>query len=430
MAAFAPFETAPCLAVGVSGGADSMALVLLADAWARTRGGSIVALSVDHGLRASSAGEAAQVARWLATRGIAHRILAWPGAKPITRLQAAARDARYRLLCDWCRGEGVLHLLVGHHAQDQAETVLNRLVRGSASFGLAGMSALVEVPGLRLLRPLLATTPDSLRDLLRAHRQPWIEDPSNRDRRFARARLRAVWPALQAGAGQPAAALIDALPAMAAARVAMEDAVAALLARVCRLHPAGFVWLDRAMAAEAPAVVVERALAGLVAMIGGGWREPSPRAVRQARDRVLGGAAAAATTIGRCRLMARDKTLLICRERRDLPGPCLLPVGGEILWDGRFRLSCIAWPDGATALEVRPIAAAAQKLAPDLPEDATPLPEAARATLPVMFTRDGMAVIPSLGYNSTPSGRRDGWHVCATWHPRRSFTGAGYFLAS
>src|SRR5580700_10131771 len=144
MAPFEPFEARPRLAVAVSGGADSMALALLAQRWAEARGGELTALTVDHRLREAAAGEAAQVGRWLGQRGITHRILVREDGHPRGGVQAAARDARYRLLESWCREAGVLHLLVGHHREDQAETLLLRLARGSGLDGLAGMAALAE----------------------------------------------------------------------------------------------------------------------------------------------------------------------------------------------------------------------------------------------------------------------------------------------
>ncbi|HZD25370.1 MAG TPA: tRNA lysidine(34) synthetase TilS, partial [Alphaproteobacteria bacterium] len=149
MAPFAPFEATPALAVAVSGGADSLALALLADGWARRRGGVATALTVDHGLRPEAAAEARRVGRWLAARGIPHRILRWRGDKPATAVQAKARAARYALLADWCRRHGVLHLLTAHHRGDQAETVLMRLAHGSGVDGLAGMARQRRLEGLR-----------------------------------------------------------------------------------------------------------------------------------------------------------------------------------------------------------------------------------------------------------------------------------------
>ena len=126
------------------------------------------------------AAEARQTAAWLAARGITSRILAWEGPKPAAGIQAAARAARYALLEAACREAGLLHLLLAHHALDLAETTLIRAERGSGATGLAGMAAVRERPGLRLLRPLLGVMPDRLRATLRELGQPWLEDPSNR----------------------------------------------------------------------------------------------------------------------------------------------------------------------------------------------------------------------------------------------------------
>ena len=190
MAALGPFERRPRLAVAVSGGPDSLALCLLAERWAQARGGATVGLIVDHGLRPESAREAGQVAAWLSARGIAQQVLSWQGAKPASGIQAAARAARYELLCAWCRAAGVLHLLTAHHRDDQAETVALRQARGSGADGLAGIAPVRELAGLRLLRPLLTVPKAALTALLAAAGQPWLEDPSNRAAAFARARLR------------------------------------------------------------------------------------------------------------------------------------------------------------------------------------------------------------------------------------------------
>jgi tRNA(Ile)-lysidine synthase len=190
MARFAPFEARPHLAIAVSGGADSLALALLADAWARPHGGLVTALTVDHRLRPGSADEAAQVALWLRRRSIAQATLVRDGPGFAGDVQAEARAARYRLLEGWCEGAGVLHLLTGHHREDQAETVLLRLARGSGLDGLAGIPAVTERRDCRILRPLLAIPRARLAATLEAQGQAWVEDPSNRDPAYARVRLR------------------------------------------------------------------------------------------------------------------------------------------------------------------------------------------------------------------------------------------------
>jgi tRNA(Ile)-lysidine synthase len=166
MAELGPFERAPQLAAGVSGGADSVALALVSNAWAHARGGSLSALIVDHGLRDGSGAEAAEAAVRLGAHGIAARVLRIDGLARGPALAERAREARLRVLAEACAGEGILHLLLGHHAGDQAETLLMRSLSGSGAAGLAGMASIVETAGLRILRPLLAVPQARLRATL------------------------------------------------------------------------------------------------------------------------------------------------------------------------------------------------------------------------------------------------------------------------
>ena len=149
-----PFEASPHIAAGVSGGADSMALAVLLHAWAGARGGRVTALTVDHGLRPEAAREARRAGRTLRSLGIGHRSLRWEGPSPTANLQAEARRIRYGLLEDWCARHGVLQLALAHHRDDQAETLLLRLGRGSGLDGLAAMSPVSARAHIRLLRPL------------------------------------------------------------------------------------------------------------------------------------------------------------------------------------------------------------------------------------------------------------------------------------
>ena len=187
-----PFEPRPQLAVAVSGGADSVALVLLAADWAARRGGAVLALTVDHGLRAESAAEADTTLHRLAALGVPGRKLTIAHLAHGPALAERAREARYHALLDACAAEGLPHLLLGHHRGDQVETVMMRALGASTARGLAGMPALLETRFVRLLRPLLGIPPGRLRALLTARGIPWIEDPSNRDPAARRSRLRAI----------------------------------------------------------------------------------------------------------------------------------------------------------------------------------------------------------------------------------------------
>jgi tRNA(Ile)-lysidine synthase len=318
--ALGPFERPPALAVAVSGGPDSMALALLTRDWVAGRHGSLLALIVDHGLRPEAAAEAASTARRLAHLGIASRVLRWEGPKPAAGIQAAAREVRYGLLGTACRSAGILHLLLAHHADDQAETVTLRIGRGSGSRGQAGMPAIREVEGLRLLRPLLGVPKARLLGTLHRHGVGWIDDPSNRDPRFARSRLRAAGDLRS--------------PAILGSQRAAEDArLAAFMAARGRPHPLGFVRLDLAGLDELPALAVER----LLLTVAG--RVLPPRRERLGRLVARLAAGDAAATLAGCVLRRRGDVLLAMREPRAAAETVELEPGQTRRWDGRFRVS-------------------------------------------------------------------------------------------
>ena len=189
------------VAVGVSGGADSLALVLQAAEELAVFGRKIVALTVDHGLRPTSRLEAEYVAGLMQKYGIEHHILTWTGKKPTTGIEEAARQARYALIAEWCSQNNVRVLLTAHHAKDQAETFLMRLQRGSGLEGLCGIREYSVRDGLVILRPLLAVNPENLRDYLRQRAIVWVEDESNRDTTFLRGKIRQYLPELTENIG-------------------------------------------------------------------------------------------------------------------------------------------------------------------------------------------------------------------------------------
>ena len=205
--AFAPIADESALLIAVSGGPDSLALLHIAREWAsRHPRVALFAATVDHGLRPESGEEALIAARLCADLGVEHAILRWDGPKPKTRLQERAREARYALLFAEAHRRGARAVLTAHHADDQAETILFRLARGSGVAGLAGMGAVTKLHGVALVRPLLDVPKPTLISYCRKHGLASIDDPSNHDDKFARARLRKLMPLL-AAEGLDAAAL-------------------------------------------------------------------------------------------------------------------------------------------------------------------------------------------------------------------------------
>jgi tRNA(Ile)-lysidine synthase len=203
---FAPWKAAPALVLAVSGGPDSLALMWLAARWRRalSRGPRLIAVTVDHGLRTEAAREARDVKRLARSLDLPHRTLRWTGAKPDTGLPAAARAARYRLLAKAARSSGATHILTAHTRDDQAETLLMRMLRGSGIAGLAAMGRRTERDGVILARPLLDVSKARLIATLKRAKLDFADDPTNRDLNFTRPRLRALMPALAAEGGDPA----------------------------------------------------------------------------------------------------------------------------------------------------------------------------------------------------------------------------------
>jgi tRNA(Ile)-lysidine synthase len=202
-ALFRGLESLPGFVIAVSGGPDSTALLLLAAQWAKRRKKprpKLLAITIDHGLRPQAAAEAAAVKHLARRLGMPHRTLRWRGKKPKSGLQEAARIARYRLLAQAATRAGYGHVMTAHTLNDQAETVLFRLARGSGLTGLAGMAAASPLPvgnsEIFLLRPLLHVPKSRLVATLATAGIAYAEDPSNSDPRFTRARLRALMPTL------------------------------------------------------------------------------------------------------------------------------------------------------------------------------------------------------------------------------------------
>lgn len=414
IARLGPFEPRPHLAIAVSGGADSMALALLAHAWAHAAGGQATALIVDHGLRPESAAEARQVADWLGARGVPVIMLAWTGDKPRTGIQARARTARYGLLATWCVDAGVLHLLLGHHREDQAETVLMRRARASGGDGLAAMAPIVELAGLRLLRPLLDRPKARLMATLSALGQDWIEDPSNRDPAHWRVRLRAFQPVLD-DAGLDASGIAAGAREAARARVVRERATASLLARIAEIFPAGYIRLDGAGLLEAGPELARRALTRCLLTVGGAIYPPRRDRLDRLYDALIADAPARrfkARTLAGCRVQLwpggrrAGASLLICREAAAIAGPLPIRPGETVGWDGRFVLGLSARAP-TRFYRVGALGAAgwaALRRDRDATFPAAP-PFHARASLPALWNEglDEVLAVPHLHRSESPS---------------------------
>ena len=373
MSQLGPWGRERRVAVAVSGGADSLCLAWLTKAW-----GQPTALVVDHSLRPDSTDEATTTARRLAGFGVSSRILTLDGLQHGPGLAARARTTRYAALMREAAQLGLSDLLLGHHAGDQAETVLMRQRARSGPAGLAAMPLVAERGTIRLVRPLLGIPPGRLRATLLQAGIGWVEDPSNTTGTALRTRLRRELDD-PGGGGPRVAGLLREAGQHGQHRAAAGDAAAATLAERACIHPEGFATLS-------PGPIPPDCLAALICMLSGRPYKPDSRAIARLA------AAPAPATLGGVRLLAAGRLgpgLLLVREAAAMGPP--VPAQDGAVWDGRFRLHArAALPDDASFGALGADACRIRRL--------THLPDAVLRTLPALRVGAGLYAVPHLGF--------------------------------
>ena len=338
--AFSCLEPFPSALLAVSGGPDSMALMHLARRWLDIAGrnsATIAVATIDHGLRAESKEEASFVADHARPLGFAHTTIEWTAEKPKSGIQAAARQARYDLLVSTARSCRSACIVTAHTEDDQAETLLMRLRRGSGVDGLAAMAPVSERSGVAIVRPLLGFSKARLTAYLRASSVPFLRDPSNENVAFERVRLRHAAKAL-ASTGITRSALAMSAARLGRSRETLARITDDFLDRHFQVTPLAQGKIDREMFGALPDDIALRALARILALVGG--TQDPPRLTRLEhllanlklrRNRI---------TLGGCMMIAASGTLNFYRE----PGrlrvkPMLFEPGAISVWDGRFLLA-------------------------------------------------------------------------------------------
>jgi tRNA(Ile)-lysidine synthase len=334
------------VALAVSGGSDSVAMMTLVAEWAKSRPAAprLAVLTVDHGLRPESAAEARSVVAWAAALGLEGHCLQWDGSKPQSGIQAAARDARYRLMRQWCASHGFGPIVTAHTLDDQAETVIMRLARGSGVEGLGAMPAESCEPW-HVLRPFLTVPRARLLATLKARRLPFIDDPSNRNRAFERVRTREVLATLAEG-GLSGSHIALAASRLRRANEALEHHVREAERALLAVSPEGSGRLDRNGLMALPMEIRIRLLGRAIARFGG--RPDPPRlASIEALERWVCSGEGASRTLGGCRLVRQKAKLLCGREPGRMSGePVILQPGQVTVWDRRFAIALAASETG------------------------------------------------------------------------------------
>ena len=343
------------VAIGVSGGSDSLALMHVAAHWAGRRV-LVTVVTVDHGLREGSDREAETVARKAARLGLDHVTLRWEGPKPTQGLAERAREARYGLMTGWCAGNGVGQLLVAHTLDDQAETLLMRLARGSGVDGLSAMAPATMRDGITLIRPLLGVARADLRTCLAAIGEDWIDDPTNEDSGYERIRIRQA-SAMLGELGLTTEKLAQSTRRLQRARSALDEMTDTAMGRYVEAYPEGYCRISVEALSE-PEEVVLRVFSRCLSAVGGLAYPPRQSALESLCQRLRSEAASAAT-LGGCQVRVNGPQICVVREAGRMPcEPMPLNAGERRIWDGRFRVSygtdeCGDAPAGP--VDVRPL---------------------------------------------------------------------------
>lgn len=350
-ALFAPAAGHKAIGLAVSGGADSLALMLLAQRWAATLPDPLhlVVYSLDHGLRPEAADEVAMVLGEARRLGLTARGLAWTDEKPETGVQEAARQARYRLIGEAMKEDRATLLLTAHHRTDQAETVLMRLAHGSGIEGLKAMTPLSRVEGIAVFRPLLDVEPASLHALVEAAGLTPAADPSNHDTHYERVRWRKLLPAL-AAEGLDTAALSRFATRMAEADTALAQMADAAFAELVNLDGFGAASLPRAAFHSLSPAIGRRLLGRVLNIVGGRQKPRALGQVERLYDQIAAGALPRSATLLGAVVRLKGEALTVSREPgRALPDDISLPPHQGLVWDHRFLITNVSDEAGLVA---------------------------------------------------------------------------------
>lgn len=388
---FSPLKRFRHLALAVSGGPDSTALMLLAAQWEGPVKFSV--LTVDHGLRRDSRDEAREVVKRGGALGLAAHRLAWKEAKPKSALQARAREARYRLMAQWCARHDADGIVTAHTLDDQAETLLMRLARGSGIDGLAAMAGETVIFGVRVLRPMLEVSRQRLREFLISRGQGFFEDPSNADPAFERIRIRQAGELLFQLGLKPGALALTARR-LARARQALELAADEVEARLVAFQAEGHAIVDLALFQKAPEEIRLRLLARLLVRIGGASQPAQLEEIERLNEWLKAGHGQA-RTLGGCRVHRRSKSLIIGRECGRLAAqPVRIKPGQTLLWDNRFKIRLNR--ASRKSMEILPLGEARDRADVKRPKN---LPDFVFKALPALMSNGQVAMVPQIGYS-------------------------------
>lgn len=321
------------VAIGVSGGADSLCLAVLLNHWGQKHGIKIVGLTVNHNLR----DEAAEEAKWVATQmnqlDIEHHILTYTGPKPTTRIEEKARDIRYNLLQEFCNKNNIQYICLAHHSDDQSETFFARLARGSGLDGLCAIHPVSKRGDLTLIRPLLGIDKRDILDTLKAKNLSWVEDPMNQDTAFERVRwrehLKTLWQT-----GLTKTGLLLSAKRLQRAKDALNFYTDSFFKNHVEIDNRGFAKISKMAFEQSPLETRLRVLSKTLDMIG---QSDTPLSMEALENALMD--FKPRFTLAHCHIITYRNHIFVAKEHARQEGEKSIPAKKWIRWD-RFRIWC------------------------------------------------------------------------------------------
>ena len=325
------------LCVAVSGGIDSLSLMLILDEWCNANNSKLYAVTVDHGLRVESRKEAEYVNELCKLKHIEHCILTWNGEKPKKNVELIARENRYNLIANYCKENNIDFLFVAHHMQDQAETFLIRLFRGSGIDGLSSMKAIAENYSLKIIRPFLDIQKETLKKYLLKNNIKWVEDESNSDEKYLRNKIRNFLDTFD-NKDDIIKRINFAINQIGDYRVFIDNYIKKIEKKVLSFNSFGCCLFDKNELLKEDENIILKILAKISMIISGNYYKPRLEKLKRLLDSIQNNDNIKYTFYGCIFETYRDNKIIVYREYKAISGDVNLIYNKEVVWDNRFRI--------------------------------------------------------------------------------------------
>ena len=325
------------LCVAVSGGIDSLSLMLILNKWCNINNSKLYAVTVDHGLRQKSREEAEYVAEICKSKNIEHCILTWEGEKPKNNIELVARENRYNLIANYCKENNIDYLFVAHHMQDQVETFFIRLFRGSGIDGLSSMKTIAENYGLKIIRPFLDMQKETLKNYLLQNNIEWVEDESNSDEKYLRNKIRNFLNTFD-DRENIIKRVNFAINQIGDYKIFVDDYLKKIEKRILSFNSFGSCLFDKNELLKEDENIILKILAKISMVISGNYYKPRLEKLKRLLDNLQNSDAIKYTFYGCIFETYNDNKIMVYREYNSIGDDVNLIYNKEVIWDNRFKI--------------------------------------------------------------------------------------------